>query len=363
VKVLLVSPMPPPYGGISHWTSMILGYSRMRPGAAAIRVLDTAPRRVRLETSTGARVLEGAVRMCADVGRFAWVLMRHRPAIVHLNTSGQLAFVRDLVMLTVADWVGVPVVYHLRFGRLADIASAGTREWGWAKRAVARASAVIALDSRTELCLRDQTGAKKVVRIPNPVQFDRIPESAADRERGNVVLFVGWIIRTKGVEELLQAWKRLDPPDWTLELVGPADQEYLRHLRADRLPTSVRFLGKLESPAVIQRMHASRVFAFPSHTEGFPNAVAEAMASGLAIVASDVGAIGSMLAGSAGILVPAQNVDSLVTGLRRVLESPAERTALATRAREKALREYSLDRIFDDYVALWSELADLESNN
>lgn len=358
VDVLLISPMPPPYGGISHWTSLVVDNARTRPGAPDLRVLDTAPgMRSRLVTSSTMRLLQGAVRMCTELGRFVWELLRHRPAVIHLNTSGQLAFVRDVAMLTLASGMRVPAVYHLRFGRLADIARSGTLEWRWAKLAVARADVVIALDPHTEKCLRSQTKARKVVRIPNPVPLERIPPPVADEERRNVMLFVGWVIKTKGVEELLQAWERLGASDWTLELVGPADEDYLRRLKANGMPQSVRFLGRMDSHEVVERMSRSRVFVFPSHTEGFPNALAEAMASSMTIVASDVGAIGAMLDGGAGILVPPKNVDALVNALRHVMEAPAERIAMAKLARTKALGEFSVDRVFNTYVALWSELA------
>src|SRR3954454_2246894 len=92
VKVLLVSPLPPPYGGISHWTALVLTHVETVPGVD-LRVTNIAPRRrKRLNSPITRRAREGASRMVTEVARFVWDLLTFQPDAVHLNTSGHLAF-------------------------------------------------------------------------------------------------------------------------------------------------------------------------------------------------------------------------------------------------------------------------------
>lgn len=147
--------------------------------------------------------------------------------------------------------------------------------------------------------------------IPNGVDLDRFRPSAEPDERSRlrarhglhdtdkIVLFVGGIMARKGVDILLEAWNQVhrQHPDAVLLVLGSQAgrisherdgfkaplADYLRRIddlraRLDA-PASVRFLGEIEDPAPCYRM--ADVFAFPSRREGLPNAVLEAMASGL----------------------------------------------------------------------------------
>jgi glycosyltransferase involved in cell wall biosynthesis len=352
--VLIVSPLPPPYGGISHWTAMVRDYAQNAPGTTQLTVLDTAPRsRPALQASTVRRVGEGLARMIVDNARLLRELMRNRPDVVHLNTSGHLAFFRDLAMAWLLRAFRVPLIYHLRFGRLADTADRGNWEWRVAKAVLRRAAVVVALDPRTEQCLRENRASPRVVRIPNPIRRDRfVGEEFPALQRPPVILYVGWVIPSKGIGELLDAWRRLKHGEWLLEIVGPGDPDYVDRIRS-ALPEATVLTGALDNQAVQAKMRSSRIFVFPSHTEGFPNAVAEAMASGMAVVATDVGAIGDMLSGETGIVVEPGDVGALAKELDRLMRDPNAVRDLGARARTKALQHYELGQVFERYENLW----------
>lgn len=336
---------------------MMVAFAASDRPEISLRILDTAPRRrVALVTSTASRMREGISRLIRDSCRFVREVIRHRPAVVHLNTSGHLAFVRDIAVLTIAKAFKVPVVYHLRFGRLADAAAAGTWEWRLARVALRLATSVIALDARTAACIATSGRARSVRQMPNPLHPAIVVDEPAT-ERRNVVLYVGWLIRTKGIEDLLTAWTALAPRGWRLELAGPVDETYLADLRSRGCLDGVDWLGPLAHSDVLSKMASAAILAFPSHTEGFPNAVAEAMASGMAIVATDVGAIASMLAEGAGLVVPPQDAESLQRALQEIMASPELRKSLGASARERAVAEYALPHVFDAYVDLWRSVS------
>ena len=104
-------------------------------------------------------------------------------------------------------------------------------------------------------------------------------------------------------------------------------------------------------------MRRCGLFVLPSHTEGFPNVVAEAMSVGTPILASAVGAIPDMLAEGAGLTVPAHDVATLAEALQRLMCDPVLRRSMAEHAARRAREKYSTAVVTESYVGMWRELA------
>lgn len=352
LDVCLVAPLPPPYGGIAHWARMLLRYAESRP-EVRFHVVDIAPRwRAIHDLATWKRIVGGGTQLLRDVARFTWTLVRRRPDAVHLTTSGQLAIVRDIVFGALARLFGVPVVYHLRFGRVPAIASDGTREWRLLRRAMRGAARVVAIDAATEEAIREHAPEVLVERIPNCIDPSELPPVPAARSEARTVMYLGWVVPTKGISELVEAWTRLAPAGWRLVAAGPCEAGYRAELARGAAPR-LDLPGELAHDEAMRQLAAADVFVLPSYTEGFPNVVLEAMALGKAIVATKVGAIPEMLAGGAGITVEPRNVGELAAALGRVIGDQALREEIGRRARSRALEEYSIEAVFERYRRIW----------
>ena len=130
-----------------------------------------------------------------------------------------------------------------------------------------------------------------LVCIPNPVA---LPPAVAPRGRRNVVLFLGRIETAKGIAELLDAFAGLRPgaPDALLVCAGEGDIESAgRQARRLGLGDSVRFPGWIDGEEKRAWLARAALFVLPSHAEGLPMSLLEAMAAGLPIVASAVGGV------------------------------------------------------------------------
>jgi glycosyltransferase involved in cell wall biosynthesis len=352
LRVCLVSPLPPPYGGIGNWTLMMLRHARARSDVS-LDVVDISPRwRARHDMTVWKRVIGGGVQLCRDLARFGGILVRRHPRVVHVTTPGRLAPIRDVVMIALAKAFRARAIYHIRFGRVPEIAEAGTREWRVMRAAIALADVVIPIDSGTERALREHVPAARVARVPNCMDFSALPPSVSG-EGSRVVMFLGWLTPAKGLSELLEAWSRLKPPGWRLVVAGPGPEEYRRELLERYGHPAVEVVGELDHEHAMRALAAASVFVLPSHTEGFPNAVLEAMALGKAIVASEVGAIPEMLADRCGVLVPPRDVDQLAAALDRVIRDAELRSEMGQRARYRARAEYAIGPVFDRYLAIW----------
>ncbi|UCH77428.1 MAG: glycosyltransferase [Candidatus Coatesbacteria bacterium] len=117
------------------------------------------------------------------------------------------------------------------------------------------------------------------------------------------------------------------------------------------------YLRLLGSVADVERyLAAADVFVLSSEAEGFSNALLEAMASGLACLASDVGGNAEALAGGAGIVFPRGDEVALTAALRGVLENDRRREELAVEARRRAVEKFGLERMIAETEGWYEEL-------
>jgi glycosyltransferase involved in cell wall biosynthesis len=172
------------------------------------------------------------------------------------------------------------------------------------------------------------------------------------------LISVGRLVTVKGYDMLLRAVARLAPrPRVVLVLVGDGPEwRALEALRDDLgLGDRVRFAGfRDDVPAILA---SGDCFALASRSEGLSCSIAEALASGLPAVVTDVGGNRELVEhGRTGFVVPAGDVGAFAEQLQRVAADPELRVALGRRAREQARERLSAPRMVGDYVRLYQEL-------
>lgn len=357
MKICMVVPIPPPYGGIANWTKLMDEYVR-NVDDVDFSFVNTAPKKRSTDGRTiWDRVVVQGFEMFKGNRQMKKLLKSEKHDAVHMTTSGQLATIRDIMMLKTARKMGVPTVYHIRFGRVPEIAKNNTGEWKRLKKAMLLADKVMAIDTKTFEAVKEYAPEANVCYVPNPFDMSKIKDVEVSQKTKKEVVFVGWVIKTKGMEELLCAWQNIceKHPDWTLRIVGPCTEEYKNKLTSNYACKNVIFAGEQSHDEVLKTVADAAVFTLPSYTEGFPNAVLEAMALEKPIVATSVGAIPDMLEGC-GVVVPPENADELEKALSNVLSDDEKRSELACRAKQKLLNEYTIEKVFDIYKTVWQEI-------
>jgi glycosyltransferase involved in cell wall biosynthesis len=178
--------------------------------------------------------------------------------------------------------------------------------------------------------------------------------------RTPVVGFVGRLTRDKGIPELTEAFLRLGGqfPDLRLLLLGLFEDE-------DPLPVDTRrylethgpviFAGLVEDTAAYYAL--MDVFVLPSHREGLPNAVLEAQAAGLPVVASRAtGVVDAVVDGETGLLFPVGDATALADAVARLLRDKALARKLGHAGEERIKREFRQEQIWNalyrEYVRL-----------
>jgi glycosyltransferase involved in cell wall biosynthesis len=182
---------------------------------------------------------------------------------------------------------------------------------------------------------------------PDPAARARVRAALGVPEERVVVTIVSRLVRHKGHPELLAAMR--DVPGAELWVTGERlasdhGEDLEPAFAAAGLGCRLRRLGYREDvPALLA---ASDIFALPSHFEGLPMSVIEAMLTGLPVVATDVrGPREQVVDGETGLLVPPRAVPPLAAALRRLAEDPALRARLGAAGRARALDLYEEARV------------------
>jgi glycosyltransferase involved in cell wall biosynthesis len=180
---------------------------------------------------------------------------------------------------------------------------------------VRNADYVFSYGGRISTLIRENLGipSEKVLEIPGAIDPEWITNQPAPVQGIRRFIFLGRHERRKGIEELHQVIR--SNPQWgqqaSFRFVGPIPAE-----RQLKLP-HVTYAGALSSHGDLQcELRNADVLLCPSHSEGMPNSILEGMASGLAVIATDVGAVRFLVGEHNGILLP----ECCLTGITRAIE-------------------------------------------
>jgi D-inositol-3-phosphate glycosyltransferase len=216
---------------------------------------------------------------------------------------------------------------------------------------------------------------ERVWYLPNAIDMTHFrPAEPGERDRlrrernlpldGVVCLFVGRLSREKGVMELLEAWRRLQPSDALLVIAGPdmtghswdAGGPGRAFVEQHGLRERVRFVGPLADVAPM--LKTADLVVQPSHFEALGLSAIEALACGVPLVASAVGGLLDFVVdGENGRLCPPQDPAALASCIGPLLTDSGARAQLASRARGSVLQEYDELAVFGRMRALFDRLA------
>tara|TARA_A100000171_G_scaffold52896_2_gene74069 strand:+ start:3012 stop:4181 length:1170 start_codon:yes stop_codon:yes gene_type:complete len=177
-----------------------------------------------------------------------------------------------------------------------------------------------------------------------------------------VITVVANLIPYKGHSDLLEALAvvvaRQGNIRWRVVFAGRDDglgERLTCHARKLGIEERVDLIGACENvPALLAE---TDIFVLPSHEEGFSNALLEAMAAGIAIIATDVGGNAEALnGGEAGIVVPAKNINALSASLSLLLGDEVKRRHFAGVAKERAKVHFTIEKCLNEYDDLYNSL-------
>lgn len=347
LKILLLSPLPPPSGGIATWTVRYEQYCKERQ--ILVSIVNNALIGARKEKKSLKRNLWDEVRRSFGIiSNMIRQISRNKPDVIHLNSScSRFGIYRDCICALIGRVHSIPVVLQCHCniqdqvnGRIAEMAF---------KTMTSLSDKVLVLNRFSGEYAR-RFAADKVIIVPNFADtkdvFNR--ESVADKIQQAV--FVGHVRREKGAVEMLEAAAHLLDIQFTL--IGPVQKEMKDMVHS----SNVELLGSLPHEEVLQLLRKADVFLFPSYTEGFANALLEAMAVGLPVIATDVGANAEMLENEGGVIISAGDANALIQAIDLLKDNPKRRHAMSCWNLKKVQSTYLRDSVLGKIIEIYEEV-------
>ncbi len=289
-------------------------------------------------------------------------LAQQQPEVANVSLSFSNL---DGTLPEVCHDLGIPIVatLHFPYGPPSSFWGNASKVIYWMySNTLTKYDAVIVFSQSQRMMLAEYGVDPARIRvIPNGVDVEKYAPGPKDykAEIGARILitFVGRVDPEKNVNIFLDTFESLGlPADCYVVIVGDGiDLGRLRRkYAADR---RIIFRGFVREDVERARiLRASDIFVLPSAIEGLSLSMLEAMASGTAVVATDVGSDGEALQG-AGIVIDLKTVEAqLPLALRMLIDFPEFRHALAQQARARAVEQYSLQHNLDRLVQLYREL-------
>ena len=281
--------------------------------------------------------------------RVAVLLRKLDAPLVHVQTASRGSFWRKFVVCRLARAARRPYIVHLHGGGFTRFYENESGSIGrhFIRSTLKHAALVIALSEEwRERVLRICPTAKVEV-LHNAVMIPDTAELRCLDEHEPTLLFLGHLLRDKGVYDLVRAFARVASQFPRLQLVlgGVGNIDEVRQLAAQlEITERVSCPGWLGPERKTAALASSTIFILPSYAEGMPMSLLEAMSWGMAVIATPVGGIPQLVENEVnGLLVAPGDIDGLAVAIRRLLEDTALRERIGAAARVTVETGFSLN--------------------
>lgn len=353
-RLLVVGKGAPDHGGIASFLRTFLASELAHAYEADFLNLAHS------ETQQGGRVSVGNIRRTVADTRAVWERSADRDLVhIHSAMAPLVTMLRAGALARAARQRGCRVVLHAHGGRVQLWLTTSTRR-RLARIALAAADRVVTVSTGGRDAIELAIGSDRVSLVDNgvdPKLFGQ-PEPPHEPPR---ILYVGLLTPRKGVLDLLAAsailrergvahelWLAGGTPD-----EGPEAEATVRAAAG----SYVRLLGQIPPERMPSLYRQADVFCLPSWWEAMPLSVLEAMASGLPVVASDVGDVARVvLDGVTGLVVPPQEPHLLASALSSLLGDPVRRQSMGAAGRGRVVSDFSASSVLAAVSEIYDQL-------
>ncbi len=282
--------------------------------------------------------------------------------VPHFNPNATLAFFgvpSGVVAWLIKKLYGIPYIISLRGGDVPGFRPYDFRVYHRLMAPFLRiiwknASALVANSNGLRQLASAFAPHFAIPTIPNGVDLDSY--KTADRDWSTPrLLSVGRLVHQKGLDLAMHALGGLKELSWEWRIAGDGPQRETLQSLANELGIAdrVEFLGWQSRKQLLTCYRQANIFLFPSRHEGMPNAMLEAMASGLPVVASSIaGNEELVIDGKTGCLVTPEDIEALRDALKTLLADAALRQQMGAASRRHVEDNYSWQATAQQYALL-----------
>jgi len=333
IRVLLISPLPPPVGGIASWTKQYMNWANNN--GLDVKIVNISVKGKRVENiNRRANIFEEIIRTISIILKLQMNIVTFKPSVVHLNTScARGGLFRDYLCAKIAKFHKKKLIIHYHCN-IEDQINGRKLQFIILKKLAKGAADNLVLNSASSNYIEKNFGVEAQI-IANFIDesFVLSQKKIISREINNIS-FVGHVRKEKGVFEILHVANYY--PNIKFYLAGPVADE----IKTMTIPKNIFLLGSISKTDIIALLDKSDIFLFPTYSEGFSNALLEAMARGVPIITTTVGANKDMIEEMGGILVEKNNVSDIKKAIDELFNTNKRRI----------ISEWDIKKVKDNYL-------------
>jgi UDP-glucose 4-epimerase len=374
-KIILVGPLPPPYGGIPSYVqdlknAQIKDIQFMTFNTAFPEWVAPFNREGEMSyTSIFESGLWGAVKKMLYVllsyPALLMEIIRKRPDIVQVFTCSYWGYWRNWLYVLISKLCGRKTIFHLL--NAIDVFYDSVSRFGkwWIGKSLNSAD-VYLLQSPGLKAWVDQYSHKESYGLWNGIDFGACPSAIygddhSTNNKAPMGITVGGLGKNKGTQDILDALHDLQLEGVKLRwiFVGGGDVEKFRAMAETRgIAESVFFTGRVGESPKMQYLQGSSFYCLPSYAEGQPISIIEAMANGLPVISTNVGSIPEMIENNiSGFLIQPGDLDGLKTAIRDLASNEELRRRMGKQARITAFRRHQNAKLHSSLKEIYQKLA------
>lgn len=331
MEVLMLSPLPPPAGGIATWTLKYLDQAE-KNGIKVHVVNEAHIGKNKKQIIKKISIIEEIIRTTSILTQTFWNMIVHKYKIVHINSSCGSGLIRDYYSARIGKQFGAKVILYCHCN-IEDQIKGNNIAKTYFSKTIALSDQVFVLNRSSYIVASRYT--QNVTIIPNFIEEEIISKEHIVREKIEKVFYSGRISTDKGAKEIFEVAVKF--PNIQFVMAGILDDKF----NSAELPHNVILLGQIKNKEIFNYLDDADIFLFPSRTEGFSVSLLEAMARGVPCVASNVGANRDMIENKGGVILEKINSDEIVLAF----------SSLSTQESRKAASIWNIEKVGRYYLA------------
>ena len=348
IKICMVGPDPKVMGGIA---TVVTGYLN----SSMVREYDLKYITSHKDGSKFKKLLVAAIAYLT----FIWMCIFNRPDIIHIQSSFGASFYRKMFFIIIGKWFSVPVVNHIHGAEFDEFyTNAAERKKRLVAKNYKKCDVIIVLSREWKSKLKSEIKGLNVRVVEN---FATVPDGlAAPENRENIVLFLGYIGKRKGVYDIPDVVKKVidKKPDVKFILCGNGEvEEFRKVVKENNLENYIELKGWINSEQKDDLLNRSKIYFLPSYNEGLPMSILEGMAYGLPVVTTNAGGIPSVVStGINGYVCEPGSILNFAKAILKLLNDQDLCKAMYQNNIDKISKKYSLESNVRKISAIYNQI-------
>ena len=319
-------------------------------------------------TNKSRMLLERLYRASLRMLKFIFRLVTNRKigAVIIFSSSGFSLKEKGLMALIARIFFQRPIIFAPRSGLiLDDLEKSKFNRW-WLRTVLKKVDRVLCQSTIWQTYYQELVGneAEKYVVIENWIDPSKYNENRPnyllkeEHEKLNI-LYLGWVNKNKGIFDVIAAAGQLKHQNVRFIIAGDGDEldHAIKVVKAQNLEDLFDFKGWVRGKRKLALLQEADIFVLPSHREGYPNALLEAMASGIPTLASKVGSIPDIIEDNeTGLLFEAGHSEQLAGKLDLLISNGPLRKKLARNGRNKLAVNNTMEQAMNKFEILLDEI-------